>query len=211
MRTRLKTQRNLLIFYLALHLVFRGVIPGARAQTLPTQLNIVVVEGEGAINSIRQRVSRDPVVRVEDENNKPLAGAAVVFTVPTDGATGEFANGSKSVTVTTDDQGLAKAQGLKVNQVGGKLPIHVTASYRGLQSRTTITQFVEVPPGAKVSTGGGHGKVIAILAVIGAGAAGGVVYATQRNKSSSSGGGGTPSGPTPIGITPGTGTIAPPH
>jgi hypothetical protein len=109
---------------------------------------------------------------------------------------------------------LAKAQGLKLNQVGGKLPIHVTASFRGLQSRTTITQFVEVPPGAKVSTstGGGHGKVIAILAVIGAGAAGGVVYATQRNKSTSSPGGPvTPSGPTPIGITPGTGTIAPPH
>lgn len=213
MRNRLKPQRNFLSIYLALALIFRGGIPAVQAQTLPTQLNLVVVEGEGAINPIRQRVSRDPVVRVEDENNKPIVGAVVVFTVPTDGATGEFGNGSKTVTVVTDDQGLAKAQGLKVNQVAGKLPIHVTASYRGLQSRTTITQFVEIPPGVKVSTSsGGHGKLIAILAVVGGAAAGGAIYATQRNKSTSSPSGPvTPSGPTPIGITPGTGTIAPPH
>jgi hypothetical protein len=210
MRTGLKNPREFLSLYLALALIFPSAIPGAQAQTLPTQLNLVVVEGEGAINSIRQRVTRDPVVRVEDENNKPIAGAVVVFTVPTDGASGEFGNGSKNVTVTTDNQGVAKAQGLKTNQIGGKLPIHVTASYRGLQSRTTITQFVEVPPGTRVSTGGGHGKLIAILAVIGAGAVGGAVYATQSNKSSSNS---TviPSGPAAIGITAGTGAIAPPH
>jgi hypothetical protein len=106
---------------------------------------------------------------------------------------------------------LAKAAGLKLNQVGGKLPIHITASYRSLSARTTITQMVQVPPGAKVSTSsGGHGKMIAILAAIGAAGAGGAVYATQRSKS---GGSSTPppTGPTPIGITPGTGAIAPPH
>jgi len=138
-------------------------------------------------------------------------GAVVVFTLPTEGATGEFGNGSKTLTVMSDSQGLAKAQGLKVNQGGGKLPIHVTASFRSLTARTTLTQFVEVPPGTKVSTRhGGSGKVIAILAVIGAAAAGGAVYATQRSKS------GTvvnppPAGPAAIGITAGNGTIAPPH
>ena len=181
---------------------------------MPTALNLVVVEGEGASTNIRQRVTPEPMVRVEDEAHKPVSGAAVVFTLPTEGATGEFGNGSKNLTVMTDAEGQAKAVGLKVNQVGGKLPIHVTASYRSLSARTTIMQYIVVPPGAKVSTGGGggHGKMIAILAVIGAAAAGGAVYATQSK--SSSGSGTTPppvTGPTPIGITAGTGTIAPPH
>ena len=61
-----------------------------------------------AINNIRQRVSREPVVQVEDENHKPVAGAVVVFTLPTEGATGEFGNGSKNLTVTTDAQGRDK-------------------------------------------------------------------------------------------------------
>lgn len=46
------------------------------------KLNIVIVEGEGAVNNARQRVARDPMVQVEDENRKPIAGAAVVFLLP---------------------------------------------------------------------------------------------------------------------------------
>ena len=30
----------------------------------PTELNIVIVEGEGAVNNLRQRVVREPIVRV---------------------------------------------------------------------------------------------------------------------------------------------------
>src|ERR1035437_4688871 len=92
---------------LALGLSFLIAFPPLHAQTLPTDLNIVVVEGEGAINNVRQRVAREPVVRVEDENHKPIAGAAVVFTLPTEGATGEFSNGGKSLTMITDSQGRA--------------------------------------------------------------------------------------------------------
>jgi hypothetical protein len=178
----------------------------------PAVLNLVIVEGEGAINNIRQRVARDPVVRVEDENRKPVAGAVVVFTLPTEGATGDFSGGSKSVTVTADTQGLAKAQGLKLGGIGGKLPIHVTASYRGRSARITITQFIEVPAGVKPGNPSGHGKLIAILAGVGGAAAAGAAYALTRNSgSSSTGAPPPPSGPTPIGIAAGTGTIAPPH
>ena len=46
------------------------------------ELNIVIVEGEGATNNIRQRVARQPIIQVEDENHKPVAGAVVVFTLP---------------------------------------------------------------------------------------------------------------------------------
>src|SRR3981189_1882516 len=87
---------------LALGLSFLITFQPLHAQTMPTELNIVVIEGEGAINNVRQRVARDPVVRVEDENHKPIAGAAVVFTLPTEGATGEFSNGPKSLTIMTE-------------------------------------------------------------------------------------------------------------
>jgi hypothetical protein len=219
MRTSLKPIQTFYSLALALAVVLpAGSLSGQTqpAQPTPTALNLVVVAGEGEMTKIKERVKTEPAVRVENEANKPVIGAAVVFTLPTEGATGEFANGSKNLTVLTDSQGMAVAKGLKMNQVGGKLPIHVTASFRNVSARTTINQFIEVPPGAKVYTTnskGGHGKVIAILAVIGGAAAGGAVYATQHKSSSSSGGGVTPppTGPTPIGITPGTGTIAPPH
>ncbi len=195
-------------------MVFPFTAQRGQAQNPPTELNIVVVEGEGASNQVRQRVSREPVIRVEDENHQPITGAAVVFTLPTEGATGEFGNGSKSLTVTTDSQGRATAQGLRANQIPGKLPIHVNVSYRGLSARTNITQFNEgpaPPPGAKASSGG-NGKMKAILAAVGVAAASGAALAITRSNGSgsSSGAVNTPS-VTAIGITPGTGSIAGPH
>jgi hypothetical protein len=113
----------------------------------------------------------------------------------------------------TDSQGQAAAQSLRLNQVAGKMPIHVNASYRSLTARTSITQFSVLPPGAKASTssGGHHGGLIAVLVVVGAAAAGGGAY-FATHKSSSSGTVGIPP-PTvvPIGITPGTGTIVGGH
>ena len=196
---------------LALALSFLITFPPLHAQALPTELNIVVAEGEGAINNVRQRAAREPVVRVEDENHKPIAGAAVVFTLPTEGATGEFSNGAKSLTIMTDGQGRATAQSLRMNQVAGKIPIHVNVSYRGLTARTSITQFSVLPPGAKASSSkGGHGGLIAVLVVIGAAAAGGGAYFATRNSNSAT----TVTPPptvTPIGITAGTGTIVGGH
>jgi len=46
---------------------------------VPTKLNLVVVEGEGAINNIKQRTARETIIKVEDENHRPVAGAVVVF------------------------------------------------------------------------------------------------------------------------------------
>jgi len=183
----------------------------APAQTLPTALNIVVLDGEGATGPVRQRPSHVPVVRVVDENQKPVSGATVVFTLPTEGATGEFPKGNKTLMVLTDSQGVATAQGLRFNDIPGKVPINVNVSYKGLTARSNIMQLSQAPAGYKPGGGsGGHtGKIIAILAVIGAGGAGAALIATHKNGSSSA----TTPVPTvqPIGITPGTGTLAPPH
>lgn len=181
----------------------------ALAQTAPTQIEIVVVEGEGAVNNPNQRVTTIPVVRVEDEEKRPVPGAAVVFTLPLSGPTGEFSNGSKTLTTMTDDKGLASAQGLKANPVGGKLQIYVTASYKGLRARGLVNQVNQGDPNAKVQTSrNGHGKLLAILLVVGAAAAGGAVAATHGGSSSGSG---SPNPPSTISITPGTGSITPPR
>lgn len=183
------------------------IAPAAFSQNIAARIDLVVVEGEGAINNLRQRVTREPIVKVEDENHQPVAGAVVVFTLPISGATGEFSNGSKTLTVVTDKDGLAVAHGLKTNQVSGKLQIYVTASYRGLRARTLISQVNTGAPGA--SARGGGGKVWIILAVVGAAAAGGAVAATRG--SSSGAATSTSATPAPIGVTPGTGTVTTPH
>jgi hypothetical protein len=127
-------------------------MPAARAQNVPAHMNLVVVEGEGATSGVRQRVARDPVVKLEDDDKRPIAGAAVVFALPVSGPSGEFINGTKNLTTVTDENGLAIARGLKTNDVPGKLQIYVTAAYRGLRARTLITQIVEAAPGSKTAS-----------------------------------------------------------
>ena len=91
--------------------ISRGVAAGlvfcvwasAQAQVAP-MLNLVVIEGEGAINNVRQRTAREPIVQVEDSNHRPVAGAIVTFTLPGRGASGVFANGSQTMTVTTKER-----------------------------------------------------------------------------------------------------------
>jgi hypothetical protein len=44
----------------------------------------------GAINKVLQHLAKDPVVRVVDENDRPVCGASVTFMLPDSGASGEF-------------------------------------------------------------------------------------------------------------------------
>lgn len=175
----------------------------AWAQEAGGQLNIVIVDGDGAINNIRQRTAREPIVQVEDQNHKPVAGAAVVFLLPDQGASGVFANGSRTLTVMTDAQGRAVARGLRPNKVQGKLQIHVTASHQGQTATATISQTNALAAAAGAAGAGVSAKLIAILAIAGGAVAGGVIAATR-------GGGSSPSAP-PTTISAGAGTVGAPH
>src|ERR1044071_6656114 len=88
-------------------------------QSAPARLNLLVVEGEGAINNVKQRTSRDTVVQVEDENHRPVAGAAVVFLLPNDGPGGTFAAGAKTAALVTDEKGQASMPRMTANQLSG--------------------------------------------------------------------------------------------
>jgi hypothetical protein len=175
------------------------------AQEGPRKLNIVIVEGAGAINNIRQRTAREPIVQVEDENNRPVAGATVIFLLPESGPGGTFADGARSLTAVTDSDGQAVAEGFRANELTGKFEIRVEASYQDLFAQATIGQANAVlTTAAAAGTGGGmSGKVALILALVGGAVAGGVIAATSGGN-----GGSTPSSPTPT-PTPTPTTINP--
>jgi hypothetical protein len=134
------------------------------------------VEGDGAINNIKQRTSRETIVEVQDENHKPVAGAAVVFLLPGDGPGGAFAGGAKSATLTTDSAGRASMPRLQPNQSTGNFQIRVNASSGGRTASATISQTnaVGVAAGGAAAGAGISGKAIAIIVVVAAGAAVGV-------------------------------------
>src|ERR1700676_5285514 len=119
-----RTHRSLFLIFL---LILNYIGLPAWGQN-PTSLQILIVEGEGAINNVKQRVNREPIVQVEDENHKPVAGAAIIFFLPNDGPSGVFAGGSTTLTTTTDAQGQAVARGIRFSNQAGIMHIRVAAS-----------------------------------------------------------------------------------
>ena len=178
-------------------LTFAAVVYAARGESL----KLVVVEGEGALNSIEARRAKEPVVRVEDEEGRPVAGAAVSFILPVQGAGGYFDGREASLTVTTGAGGIAVARGLKPNNLAGPFTIRATASSGGRTATATIHQTNVAPLVTR-----GNGKKIALLAILGGAAVGGVVAATRGAGGSSPGGNAAVSGSAAGGTTVQSGT-----
>ncbi len=169
-------------------------------------LQIVILEGEDVSNNIKERTAREPIVQVEDENHKPVAGAAVLFTVTTQSghASGSFLNGAKTFSGHTDVNGQIHAQGFHPNGHAGQLHINVTASKGQLTAHTTIAQtnVAAATSAATASTIPGFVAThVVLVSVVAAGVvAGGVVtgVVVSQNNSSTS-------------IIPGTGTVGAPQ
>lgn len=151
-----------------------GGLAGALAQDQP-QLQILVIGGEGSINNVKQRVAREPIVEVRDQNNRPVAGAVVLFEAPGSGPSGAFVGGTRALRVTTDVQGRALGQGFQPNTVTGDFNVQVTANYQGSTARTVIHMRNVGGGGTNVAKAAGHGKLIGILIGVGAAAAAGTV------------------------------------
>jgi hypothetical protein len=167
----------------------------------PKQLNISILEGEGAINNIRQRTAREAIVQVQDENHKPVAGVAVTFFLAEHGASGVFSNGSRSLTVLTDTNGQAAMRGMVPNKMAGKLEIRVSARLGNLNANAVITQTNAAGAAGAAAGAAISGKVIALIVVVAAGAIGGTAYYLATR------GGSTPAAVT---ITAGTPTVGHP-
>ena len=105
-----------------------------------TQLAVSIVEGDGAINSIRHRRAREPLVRITDVRGEPLYGVTVTFVLPATGPSGSFGESGLSLTLQTDERGLARGRGLQPNRIAGQFRIRVTASLRDAVGSATVTQ-----------------------------------------------------------------------
>ena len=140
--------RDTLRRFIALSLVFVSVFAVgptaplfAQVAAAPMMLHITILDGEDSLNNIRERTAREPVVQVEDENHKPVAGALILFSMQNGGtgAGGTF-NGLSTLSVTTDSEGKAVAHGLKPNGSEGTYTIAVTATLGALVATAVIHQ-----------------------------------------------------------------------
>jgi len=169
-------------------------------------LKIVVIQGEGAVNSISGRTATQPVVEVRDEKDKPVAGAEVVFQLPAAGPGGVFQGWMRTQTIMTSAQGQAGTSGLTPNDEPGRFNIKVTATEGGRTGSVVISQ-------TNVQRTGAGGKTVAsnpwkwkVIGLVGLGAVVGGIYAVKR------GGNATAATPAiPVTITAGSVTVTGPR
>jgi hypothetical protein len=163
-------------------------VPAIAAQS-ETGLKIVVQEGSGTRAVVERPVPRPLSVRIVDARNQPVRGATVVFTSPPSGPSVLFVNGSNSVIVFTNQQGIAAAQDYRANSTEGSYRIQIQASYMGDHATLSIEQTNVIPRKS-------NGKAIAIA--LAAGGAVGAVLATRGGDSSSKSGPSSNQGPPTI-------------
>jgi hypothetical protein len=168
-------------------------------------VNIGVVEGDSAINSIRLRRAHEPVVRVVTSGGEPLSGVTVTFLLPATGPSGSFLDGGLSLTTQTDSQGRAVGRGLRPNSIAGQFRIRVTALWHGSQAAATLVQ-TNAEPAVK----SGHSKTIVIVAIIAGAVAGGAAVAARGGKSSPADSATAATAPAGS-ISPGAPSFGPPH
>src|SRR5690348_13419497 len=183
--------------------VFCLLATSADAQS--TEIKIVIQEGQGAINNIKEHRAKEPVVQVLHQDGEAVLGATVTFLLPDTGPGGAFNDGAHVLTVQTDSKGQAVGRGLRPNQAPGRFQIRVTASYHGQTASAAIAQINAEP----AATGGG-GKKFLIIALIGGAAAGGLAAALGHKSGSSSSPSSVSNTPGTV-LIPGTPSIQPPH
>lgn len=123
-------------------LLAQAAAVGQSVAGTPMSLHITILEGEDALNNIRERTAREPIVEVDDENHKPVAGALILFTIDggPNGASGSFSGLTNTFSITTDAQGRAVAHGLLPNKTPGKYTITVSATVGTLVATAIIHQ-----------------------------------------------------------------------
>jgi hypothetical protein len=187
-------------------LMLEATLPAQEPPAAGAGLSITILEGDNAIVNTRQRLSREAIVQVEDENRKPVAGAAVTFFAPNNGPSALFSNGANNITILTDAEGKAVLRGVKPNQTAGKFEIKVTATKEGFRSASTILSQTNAAAAAAGLSAGMIGLIVAAAAGAGIGIALGV---SGGGGSTGGGGGATPARPTVL--TPGSPTVGPPR
>jgi hypothetical protein len=169
----------------------------------PKTLFITILEGEGALNDIRARTAREPIVEVDDENHKPVAGALVLFSLD-DGGGSPYATfaGSPTYSVETDAAGRATGRGFQITQRKGRYNIRVHATKGQAQAgaviaETNIATLVSSEGSSRPVAGASHKTLKWVLGSVAVGGViTGIVIATRQSS--------------PTTISTGTGTVGAP-
>jgi hypothetical protein len=160
-----------------------------RQQAPGPALNIAILEGNNAVNSVSLLRSVAPVVEIRDQNEFPVEGATVVFTLPAQGPGGTFTGGGTTFTTRSDARGQAAAP-LIVPRMEGRFEIRVTATAGDRRGEASIVQTnsagTYVGPSIAPRPWYRKWKVWAIIG--GAAVAGGVAVAVTRGSGSKSSG-----------------------
>ena len=149
---------------------------------LPVEtLRILVLEGQGEVHDIHNRITATPVVEVRDENGRPVEGADVTFELPAVGPGGLFAQQQTTFTTKTNSQGQA-AGTFQPNLLTGRFNIKVTAKLGNRSGHETIRQSNSTHP-AKAE-GEQHNGILKfawwkVAVVAGVGATVGIILATR--------------------------------
>jgi len=175
------------------------------AQAPASGLTITVLKGEGGKNSIKSRTGTPIEIEVRDNQNKAVAGAQVIFQLPSFGASGSFPGGQLTERTTTGPDGHAIMTGFVPNDTPGRFNIKITADSGSLSGTAVVSEInvAELPSDRQKSR-----KSLWIL--LAAGAGGGVAAAVLAG-----GGSSTPAAPPPpapsVTVTPGTITVGGPR
>lgn len=155
-------------------------------QSVPSVLKIIVLEGNNATNSIPLGRPVTPIIEVRDENDFPVEGATVVFTLPETGPSGVFPGSRTALTTRSDARGQAAAP-FMVNATAGRFRIQITATAGNRKGEASIDQTnttgAYIGPAIKKKP---WYKKWQIWAIAGAAAGAGIAVAVTRGGSSSS-------------------------
>lgn len=126
------------------------------------------------------RAARPLTVEVTDETGRPVAGAAVSFHLPEDGAGAVFAHAMHTDVSTTDAQGRASMRPVQVGRLPGTFQIRVVAVKEQARAGALAAQYVaEAAHGGARAASHARGRWIALAAAVVGGTAAGVLSASR--------------------------------
>ena len=169
----------------------------------PHALFIDILQGEGALNDVRARTAREPIVEIRDENHKPVAGVVVLFVIDSNGGgLGATFNGAQAFSMTTGEDGQAFGRGFQLTRTTGKFHISVDARQgnlhtRGVINQTNLLQLSSIGLVNELATvASSKSGLVALLEIAAMGAVTGTVIALNPGS--------------PVTVTTGTGSVGAP-
>lgn len=138
--------------------VVNATVPGVAAPAVfnLTNLSENVTATAGTLQSalVNTAFATNLQATVKDSNGNVVVGAQVTFTAPSTGASGAFANGTASVTVTTNSVGIAIATTFTANGTAGSYAVNATVAGVATPAVFNLANIVAGPPASIAATAG---------------------------------------------------------